>query len=383
MRTHLEDFAREAWRYLEVERDARTGLVRSTPTFRGVTLWDIANQAWATDAASRLGLASEAEADRALDGIAAALERLPVDLPNGDGLPNRFHRVDTLEPTDSIDKPSPGGCGWSATDIGHLLRVGDALARTRQRWRRHWPSPVGRWNLTTVTHRGFLEGSGPDHLRFDETRYPYGTYAASGFETAGLSVAFRPPTHALSMFGETVHWDEYGLTTLEPFLLEALLPPRETLFHLADSLADLLRLQERRFHRTGIVTCASEGPLDMEPYYAYHCIVSGIPGAEGIPFVTIADGKPLATVPPPAPVSTRGIVVADVLHPTPYWDTLAETVRTCLATGAGFLSGFYAAGGAPILRRDLNTNALILVALGRAQAGSDTLDRSGSERGVE
>ena len=350
-----DKFSRIAWRYFEKYMHS-TGLVQSTNSYPCLTLWDVANEILGLMAARDLNIISSFFY-ACISKIMNSLKSLTLCECSGYKLPNRVYRADTLQPTDESGNVCMNGCGWSSTDIGHLLIVLDKLSNNHPRFVEEVNEVVSRWDLGYAVKNRCLYGYNSSFGLFDESMYPYGMYASRGFELYGFRIGNRP-LHKSIVYGRDIYWDDYGMTTTEPFLLHTLL--NDGMPWLEGSFYDILAVQVENFRYTGVFTSASESPLDVEPYYVYHCILAGFEEAKCIPFVTIADGKVLRAS-QLTPVSLRCAVAADVIDKENfwYWNLITASGLSRLSSENGFLAGFYTTLY-PILTADINTNALIL-----------------------
>lgn len=358
-----DKFSSIAWRYFEKYLHTSTGFTPSTDSYPCVTLWDVANEILGLMAASDLNIISSSLFDAYISKILTSLKSLTLCAHSEYKLPNRIYRADTLQPTDETGNISGNGCGWSSSDIGHLLIVLDRLSNNHPRFAEEANEVISGWDLDYAVKNGLLHGYTTSLGLFDESRYPYGMYASRGFKLYGFGIRNRSDIHKSMVYGKDIFWDDYGMTTIEPFLLHTLLSKDGTSW-LEGSFEDILAVQVENFRYTGVFTCASESPLDVEPYYVYHCVLAGFEEAKGIPFVTIANGRVLRTS-QLTPVSLRCAVAADGLCKEDhwYWNRLTASGLFRLSSEKGFLAGFYATGLYPILTPDINTNALILYTL--------------------
>ncbi len=353
----LRRWGSAGWAYVRSHTHPETGLVASTETFPFVTLWDVANLLLAISSAERLGFERpatvQARAERALESVS----RLPQVEHEGARLPNQFARYDTLAPADATGA-SPGTPAWSATDIGWYLLATSWLAERHPAWRRAIEASRASWNVEPSLSDGAIEGWRADRGRFHEGRYPYGVLASAGYRAAGFRVGTEPRLEAVRLYGQDVHWERHGLTTAEPFLLSALLEARADAFGLADSWDAIARVQEARAAATGVPTAASETPLDVAPYYAYFCTVSGHESAPGVPFVIVADGRPQPAAGGLQVVASRVVAAGLATTSSDYWAQLAAAIDPLVCSPDGLSTGVYAVGAYPLRVRDLNSNAL-------------------------
>lgn len=370
-----DPLARSAWAYIVKNEDPTTGLAPSTESFPWCTLWDVAGVLLATAGAERLGLVSHEALLRRCARVLEHVARMELIGEPGIHLPNQFYRIDSLSmgsATGDAGKP----VGWTVTDIGTYLLVGEWLVGRFPPLRPAWERSIERWTLDAAVDSGRPRGWRLASSYYDESAYPYGVLASEGLRRRGLPMVSHRPTLSRSVHGVTVRWELHGRTTLEPFLYaEVLGSDTGQQLPFDDRFQDLARAQELHYSATGVLTAASETPLDIDPYYAYYCTVSGHEEAPGEPFVVVAREHVERAAQLMEVVSSRVALAGAAFAPSPYWDRLARLVRDTLVTDRGVRPGFYAVGAYPVLTRDLNTNAMTLAILARSRSGVLAADR--------
>ncbi|MDG6934496.1 MAG: DUF3131 domain-containing protein, partial [Nitrososphaerota archaeon] len=260
-----ESLVSTAWKYFTSRMSESTGFVSSTDSFPFATLWDISSQILAMHSARELEIISRSWFDCHVQKILQSMVKMPLLVNDGALLPNRLYSVDSLDPAD--DTGAIGRyCGWSSTDIGVFLETKKVLSEACPYLRSSLEDVTSRWDIEHAVVEGVIQGFrktttgvvGEGGEKFDEDKYPYGTLSAKGFELEGLSVrAPRQPSHSTVVHGETVPWDEYGMTTLEPFVYEEIFARRGLgRWLIAGSLRSMLNVQLKHFLASGAFTCA-------------------------------------------------------------------------------------------------------------------------------
>ncbi|HYF16844.1 MAG TPA: DUF3131 domain-containing protein [Ramlibacter sp.] len=359
-------WARLAWSYFERNTDARTGLAGSVEAFPSSTMWDTASYLLAVLAARDLQLIEEAAFDQRMAAALASLERLPL---YANALPNKSYDVRTLAMTDYANKPSPGGIGWSAIDIGRLLVPLNVIAWHHPRHTEAARRVIARWNTTQLARDGQLYGMEVENgaaRAVQEGRLGYEQYAARTFALMGLDVdvALDPTAYLqwVEVEGIQVPADrrdpkQFGAQNYvlsEPWMLMGLE------FGFTRQSAELAwrvyRAQEERFRKSGVRTAVTEDHVDQAPFFLYNSVYSG-----GKPWATVTEkGEEHARL---RTLSTKAAFAWHALYRTPYTTQLVEAVSVAQDPAKGWYAGLYEAGGQPNRSLTANTNAVVLESL--------------------
>ena len=350
-----------AWDQFNTLWIATTGLAKSTSEYDKLTSWDIGSILAALYSARELGLLPPDEY-RARAGLTLrTLETLPLF----EGVAfNRMYDARTARMIGRNGAPTGRGYGWSATDLGRLLLWLRAVAERDSALTVSAVRVAGRINPQRIVREGYLHGeditASGRRRRFQEGRIGYEQYAARGFAAWGHDVApaldIRANAAPVVVMGEELLRDTRGLDRLssEPFVLIGLEAGwNDDEAALAQSL---LAVQANRFHRTRIVTIASEDAVGIPPHYFYYYCVY----CTGRVFV-VETTDPGITVDVPRWVSTKATFAWHALLPSDY-TTMAVARVARARTQNGWSSGVFEQSGRPTRTYDLNTVAIILEA---------------------
>jgi hypothetical protein len=116
----------------------------------------------------------------------------------------------------------------------------------------------------------------------------------------------------------------------------------------------VLKAQEARFEKTGLVTMVSEDAVPVAPhYFYYYCVL-----ANGKPFVVdlVIPGKALDS---PRWVSTKAAFGWHAIMPSDYTKRALDKVAAT-KTAKGWASGVYESNGKSTGALDINTAAVVL-----------------------
>jgi hypothetical protein len=362
-----QQWARTAWTYFEQNVDAQTGLVHSVAGFPSATMWDTASYLLALVAAHDLGLVEKRSFDIRLAKALVSLERMPL---YGGKLPNKSYSAVTLEMTDYENKPSAGGIGWSAIDIGRLLVPLNVIA-----WRHpvHTPAVrrlLARFETSELVRDGQLlgmqAGGAGAAQPVQEGRLGYEQYAARGFSLIGLDAEaaadWRNHLQLVKVEGVPVCADDrdpqrfgaQNTVVSEPYILWGLefgwtSAARECAWR-------VYRAQEARFRKTGVPTAVSEDHVDQAPYFVYNTVWSG-----GRPWATVTEtGADAAAL---RSLSVKAAFGWHALLRNEYTTQLITKVAGLNEPDKGWYAGLYEAGGKPNKALAANTNAVVLESL--------------------
>ncbi|MGQ4646124.1 DUF3131 domain-containing protein [Lyngbya aestuarii] len=370
--------AQQAWQYFERNWNPQTGLVNAVENYPWTTLWDQGSAILAIHAARQLGLIEPEEFDRMIDRLLLTLENLPLPAT---GLPNKAYSTTTAEMRRLDNTPDPrGSSGWSALDTARFLM---ALHVLRTHYPEHRDSPHGdsfasrinqiveNWNISKLEKDGWLYGNIPDAngqtRLFQEGRLGYEQYAAHSLQLWGIeaeNALHNPPVRTIEVDGIPLQidqrdWETSGATnylTNDPYLLWGLeLGWPDSV---KSQVENLLRVQAKRYERTGILTAVNEDSLDRSPYFLYYSVY-----ANGQPWHAVnSRGK---TYPQYRFLSTKAAFAWDALMPNDsYATTLRAGVENLAKPNRGYPAGRYENSQLGVNALfNVNTNAVILESL--------------------
>ncbi|MBW4512703.1 MAG: DUF3131 domain-containing protein [Scytonematopsis contorta HA4267-MV1] len=361
--------AQSAWKYFERNWNSHTGFVNSVDGYTWTTLWDQGSAIMGIHAGYQLGLVPKARFNQMVKRLLLTLEKLPLPATR---LPNKAYSTTTAQMRRLNNTSDPHGIsGWSALDMARFL-MGLYILRT------HYPEYtqrveriVSRWDLKKLVKDGWLYGGVPDtkgHIRYlQEGRLGYEQYAANSLKLWNLEASnalYNPPVKAINLDGISFQVDERNLKnsgasnylTNDPYLLwglelgwnEAVKPQVES----------LLKIQEQRYNRTGILTAVNEDSIDRHPYFLYYSIFNN--GKMWLPITPTGKAYPNLRF-----TSTKAAFGWNALIPEhPYTIKLRDTAQKLTTKNRGYFAGKYEN---PKLGNntavDVNTNAIILESL--------------------
>ncbi|MFL5382702.1 MAG: DUF3131 domain-containing protein [Longimicrobiaceae bacterium] len=356
------DAARTAWRYIDGQYNARTGLVNSVAGYRYATVWDIGSGLLALYSANQLGLLPDADYDQRMRRALQTLTE--TRLYDNAAFNKNYHTGDgRIAGRNGQEEATADGYGWSALDLGRLLLALKIVAANQPQYAQQAQAIVNRINFSRVVADGYLRGEdlGPRSGRprtYQEGRLGYEQYSALGYAAWGHAPerALRlSNARPLSIMGVPLLADTRGgdLLTSEPFVmygLEVGWTPE-----MRDLAWRVLAVQEARWRQTGSVTIVNEDALNGPPYFLYYSVY-----ADGKEF-PVAPPEGAAPGPTPRTVSTKGAYGWHALLPSAYtWLAVqkVEGARTSRGWGAGvFEESGRISGG-----ENVNTAAVILEA---------------------
>ncbi len=360
----LDKDAATAWRFFELFTDPETGLVPGTVWMEGegrssypfATMWDIGTQIMALVSANILCVIGDAEfTDRTT--------RLLAHLPTA----SRANGLLLPQTAVSVTGRQPGEAGFDAADAGRLLislkaledHVGGGMGI---------PEIVAGWELQETIKNGQIRSIRNERFTSNlDSGYTH--YVSRGFALWGMNVDSPFPEHtedtemdaAMRVLGAM---ENSALLSTEPHVLEAVemgysAPAR--------TLADVLYTQQiEAFEVSGNLVCASEGPLDREPWFSYQGYKIGADDPWKVNIINstaryqTAGFKRAVTM-----VSTKSAYLWSAVRPQAYSQLLINYVRkNARFEDLGFASGIFTVTGlATANYSDVNTNGVILEAL--------------------
>lgn len=363
--------ARSAWRYFEAERRP-SGLVSSASRFPATSMWDVGSQLAGMCAALELGFLDRAAFDAWMAQALASLARLPLYRAE---LPNKVYHADTLVPLGYGELATRREIGFSALDLGRLVRWLGYVGTRHPRHAAAAKAVTARWKLGRLAAGGVMMGTdatGAKELHYQEGRLGYEQYAAHGLAGLGLDLAkARDPLaerREVTVSGVPIPADRredagsgaHNYVTSEPYVLDGL----ETGFEavLEDHATSVLLAQQARARETKVPTAWSEDNVDRPPYFVYNCLY-----VNGRAWSAVdAAGKPADAH---RGSSLKAAAGWHVLYRTPYTREVYEGLRGLHDPARGAWAGRYEADGQPNKALTLNTNGVILEAFLVARAG--------------
>lgn len=347
------DAATAAWRFLDGNYQAETGLVNATPDWHFTTIWDVGAQLIAFQAAKELGLLPEPEYHARTQRTLNTLEKLELF---------RGAAYNKLYNTKTGALGGSGRDGWSATDLGRLL-VGLRIVSVHEpRYAAQAERIAKRMDYGQLVKDGYIYGqmigSTGKPWSFQEGRIGYEQYVAKGFALWGAravkALDHRTNAQRVEVLGVPLLADKRKLDRLtsEPFVLMGLELGFENGF--GELASNVLRAQEARYRQTGVVTIVSEDAVAVKPaYFYYYCVY-----CNGKPFV-IDISQPGNERTDPRWVSTKAALGWHALMPSEYTKLAVERVAPAI-TAKGVASGVYEKSGESTATYDINTAAVVL-----------------------
>ncbi len=371
--------AQRAWQYFERNWNTQTGLVNAVENYPWTTLWDQGSAILGTHAAQQLGLIQPERFSSTIERLLQTLETLPLPAT---GLPNKAYSTQNGEMRRLNNTPDPKGTsGWSALDTARFLLSLHVLRTHHPEYRERINRIVERWKLSQLVKDGWLQGGIPgsnEQIRaVQEGRLGYEQYAAHSLQLWGIeaeNALYNPPVKTVDLEGIPLQVDRRNLEnsgatnylTNEPYLLWGL--ELGWTDEVKPQVLNLLKVQERRFKRTGILTAVNEDSLDRAPHFLYYSVY-----ANGQPWNAVnSKGKPF---PQMRFLSTKAAFAWEALMPDdPYARTLREAVENLADQNRGYPSGGYEDSKLGVNALfNVNTNAVILESLLYQARGSRPL----------
>ncbi|WP_224090435.1 DUF3131 domain-containing protein [Nostoc sp. MS1] len=360
--------AKRAWKYFERNWNKQTGLVNSGDNYPWTTWWDQGSALLGIHAARQLGLLPKELFEQRMQTLLNTLEKLP--LPET-GLPNKAYSTNTAEMRQLNNKPDPKGIsGWSALDMGRFL-LGLHTMRS------HYPEYsdrinhiVSRWQLSKLVKDGWLNGGITGNngkiREVQEGRLGYEQYAAHSLKLWNIQASnalYNPPVKTVQVDGITLQVDQRNqqnsnatnYLTNDPYLLWGL--ELGWTDNIKPQVQNLLKVQVKRFQRTGIITAVNEDSLDRPPYFLYYSVYSNGQSWQAVN----SRGK---SYPQLRFVSTKAAFSWFAIMPNEYTKKLRDFVQNLAEQSRGFFSGKYENSQLGINASvDVNTNAIVLESL--------------------
>jgi hypothetical protein len=366
--------ARDAWAFADSHYQPASGLTIAVGSYPYATIWDIGSGVAALFCARGLALIDQATYETRMTTLLDTLGRMPLY----DGAVfNKMYDARSGAMVGRDERPTARGFGWSATDLGRLLIWLKIVSVWDERFAPQAAAIVARNDLGRVVQAGYLRGEdlrgGTPHA-YQEARIGYEQYAAQGFAVWGQRAerALDAATNALPVwvYGEPLVADLRGddRLTSEPYFLMGL----ETGWDpwTAALTRRLLRVQQIRYEKTGVVTLVSEDAIAQPPAYFYYYSVY----TNGRQFgVDVQDAR--LVVDGPRWVSAKAAFALHALMPGWYTQLAVDSVRGARGAG-GWASGVYEGSGRSTGTANINTAAVIMTAALYARLGHPLIRRS-------
>jgi len=380
----LKRDAELAWSYFDWGAGHFNGMAPATGWqedggFEGypyITMWDIGSLILGSISAHRIGIIEQNRFEAGMQRVVEFLGESFFDY-KGNKLPENER---------NIRGGAPSRRGFDSADTGRLLI---ALSTLETYTNAAFPLKqlVERWGLGVTLPRGEMhdiKGRTPTSLHLNS----YSSYARQGYTAWGFEVndVFDENDLGRDMDSTMRFVEEVqrrGRIATEPHTTEEI--------ELGASLRtqiilDLLQSAHiERFETTGILTCASEGPIVGEPFFTYQGFQLDESGGHWV--VDAAHSQKIAVTARRGNaarlVSTKGCFLWAATRPGAYSARLLAAARQAARIdGLGFASGLYEASGKATPLSDINTNGIILEAIafilnGRKPLISMTADEAG------
>jgi hypothetical protein len=348
------DVAQSAWRFMDANYNAGTGLVSATADWANTTVWDIGGQLLAFESAKELGLITPEDFKAKVGRTLATLQKAP--LYQGVAYNKTYS-------TKSGGFGEGGAHGYAATDLGRLLGALKIVSVHEPELKDQVAAVVRRIDMSKVVKDGYLygmlQGSRGQPWSFQEGRIGYEQYVARGFSEWGADVANaldvtkngRPKKVMGVQILEDTRYQDRLLS--EPFILYGLEYGLTGPY--GDLAAAVLKAQQARFDSTGKMTIVSEDASTVAPYYFYYYCVY----CNGKPF-SIDVATPGKGLDGPRWVSTKATFGWNAIMPNDYTKKAMEFVAAANDPAKGWASGVMEDSRRSTKSWDINTAAVLL-----------------------
>jgi hypothetical protein len=365
------NLARNAWHYFQKNR-LPNGLVSSAASFPATTMWDVGSQFAGMVAAREVDLLSPEEFDKWMEQTLDSLAQLP--LYQGE-LPNKAYNAATLTPINYGQLEKREEIGFSALDLGRLVRWLDIIAARYPQHAAATRSVTDRWKRDRLVSNGQLmhtDARSGKETWTQEGRLGYEQYAAYGLSKINVSApkAIDPKaeTTEVKLYGvslpvdkrDTRNSEAHNYVTSEPYVLDGIESGFKALP--VEFAGRVLQAQQQRYLATKQLTAWSEENLDKAPWFVYNSIF-----VDGQPWKTIDEsGKDAAAL---RGSSVKAAVGWHVLFRTVYTEKLYKGMRWLADPNQAVFAGFYEETQQPNRAITVNTNGIILEALLYSKVG--------------
>jgi Protein of unknown function (DUF3131) len=367
-----------AWKYIENNTVAQTGLVNSVDRVPTTTLWQMGDYLAALVAANQLGLIDVLEFDHRVSKLLDFLNNMPLSEL---ALPNRVYNTQNGLMVNFANQPAD--VGWSAIEIGRLLTWMKITGQRYPHLREYFDKVVLRWNFCKVIDDcGVLYGLGKGAGKSapsQEGRLGYLQYASAGFAAWGFETrksAVTGPVDAIDVMGVKLRIDarddrtsgELAPVVTMPYVLLGMefgwdyprsteqLGGRDENDSLRMMTLDLFKIQQLRYETQGVLTARTDHPVKNPPHFVHDTVF-----ASGYAWNTLSDqGRP---VPALALVSTKAVFGMWALARNAYTDRLLNSIEALYKDDKGWFEGRYENSGGYEDLLTLSTNAFVLQSL--------------------
>jgi hypothetical protein len=359
--------ATDAWRYFIANR-LPTGLVASADQFPATTMWDVGSQLAGMTAARELGLLPTDEFDRWMDQVLISLAKLPLYQKE---LPNKAYNAVNLIPVTYGKLDQYQEIGFSALDLGRLVRWLDIIAARYPEHATAVQAVTAEWKLARLTQSGQLMGTqlqdGKEEWN-QEGRLGYEQYSAYGLAKLGLKVDKALDAKAemttAKVYGIDIPVDRrttyHNYVTSDPYILDGL----ESGFKALPLVyaGRVLQAQQQRYLVTNQLTAWTEDNVDRAPWFVYNTIY--------------VNGEAWKSIDPSGNdasqlrgSSTKAAIGWHMLFRTGYTSRVYQGMRWLADPAKGVFAGYYEATQQPNRALTLNTNGIVLESLLYAKVG--------------
>ena len=374
--TPLEPIERKwaeiAWSYFENNYQPETGLVNSVDNYPSATLWDLGSYLLGMISAHRLNIIDDATFHTRTDKLLESLGKM--ELFNGQ-LPNKVYHSQSLAMVEYDNSATDRGIGWSALDIGRFMVPLNVLV-----W--HYPeftpaarAVVDRWDMNAMLQDEQLMGArlnGDAAELVQEGRLGYEEYAAKAVSLSGRDVSnamsYINNLHMIDIYGVSIatdsrdpeEFDAHNYVVTEPYVLDGIefgwdKFSRELAWR-------VLKVQEKRYLDTGVLTAVSEDNINQPPHFVYNTIFT-----DGEVWNTITeDGEDASEF---RTLSTKAAFGLHILFNTEYTSKLIHRLHDNYDAERGWYSGVYEIDDTPNDIITANTNGIMLETLAFKQFG--------------
>lgn len=377
MRSELLQDAKAAWSYFERAGGAHLGMAAPNIWPEGnrfgsydiVTMWDTGSIVLATISAHALKLIDDKTFDRRIGGIKSFLQKATYR-HGANRLPNFRTRVDSGVPVEG---------GYDATDTGRLY-VALHVLKAYSGGEHDLMKTASDWKVAATVIGGRLHdikngGVGPAQSNI----YRYYVSRGYGFSGVAHDPVYKgadPTSSPEARAAFIAELAAIGPISTEPSLLEQVEVGASPFSQVIAE--ELGRAQERRHAETGRLTCVSEGPIEVEPWFTYQgydlARATGEWAWTVYPSVTDKRWATNEFAERFRMVNTKAAFLWFAAAPSGYTQALWTHVRQkARARQFGFHPGVYEASGRAPTNIDGNTNAVILQAVAYALGGQKPL----------
>lgn len=371
-------WATTAWRYVQRNTQADSGLVGAIDGYPGFTMTNLAEYLAALNSAYRFSLVEEKEFDERLSAVLEFLNEMDLV---GAGLPNRSYHAATGDMVDYGLQPAQ--VGWSALELGRLLIWLNYYRRHYPRFAEYIDKAVLRWDFCgLLDDDGSLMGGRRTESgwqRYQEGRLGYEEYATYGYYLWGFDPARADrlePFEVRRFYRLPLLVD--GRDPREDGVIAPLVPTpywyagmefnwdnwgdkesgdtHHSRPHLAEQAKNLYLIQERRWQEDALYTARAEHLMSEPPYFVYDAIF-GL----GSPFPTLDDQGNFHD--DDAMVATKAVFMMWVLWNREYTDRLMAVTEHLYDAERGWYEGRWERSAGYEQVFSLSTNAAVLQAL--------------------